>query len=234
MSAQNPFPSTLAGKIAQASIDAGAFRADKINPDQHYSYISADQVLSKAGDALAHNGVTVLVQLSQEPVITLYEYTDRNGNKKIRLDARVAFEMVVTDGHDSITASWYGYGSDYATPDKAVYKAITSGHKYYLMKLLNIGVGNEDSEHEAPERSAGQDATISEWDELAGAPMTIDQARSMPVAKGSKQTIGDLTKPALDALLKSTKSDDVALAVQLVIKHDFNMTPAENGGAEAA
>jgi hypothetical protein len=29
-----------------------------------------------------------------------------------------------------------------------MYKAITSGHKYYLMKLLNIGEGNEDGEHD--------------------------------------------------------------------------------------
>ncbi len=136
----------LAQKIADASIAVGKFAADKRNKEQGYDYISADQVLAKAGDAIARAGFAVMPGIS-DVVLT---FTERQG-KSPRIDARVEFVMRLTDGETDIQDAWIGYGSDYSVPDKAVYKAITSGHKYYLMKLLNIGAGNEDSEHDEPE-----------------------------------------------------------------------------------
>ena len=68
-----------------------------------------------------------------------------------RYDVRVDIEMMLADSDGNTeTVKWFGRGSDYSVPDKALYKAITSGHKYFLMKLFNVGVGNEDSEHDAP------------------------------------------------------------------------------------
>lgn len=136
----------LAQKIAEASIAVGKFAADKRNKEQGYDYISADQVLAKAGDAIARAGFAVMPGIS-DVVLT---FTERQG-KSPRIDARVEFIMRLTDGETDIQDAWIGYGSDYSVPDKAVYKAITSGHKYYLMKLLNIGAGNDDSDHDEPE-----------------------------------------------------------------------------------
>jgi hypothetical protein len=69
-------------------------------------------------------------------------------------------EMSVSDvdGNEKIVR-WTGSGVDYATPDKALYKAMTSGHKYFVMKLFMIGVGNEDGEHENYEEIAGRNVT---------------------------------------------------------------------------
>jgi hypothetical protein len=137
----------LAAKIAHASIIVGSFVADKRNREQGYDYISADQVLSRGGNAIATAGFAVMPAIAD---VTL-TFTERL-NKAPRIDARVEFIMRVTDGHESIEDAWVGFGSDYTNSvDKAVYKAITSGHKYYLMKLLNIGAGNEDGEHDEPE-----------------------------------------------------------------------------------
>jgi hypothetical protein len=70
------------------------------------------------------------------------------GQGKFRYDARVQFCFIVADDESQMELIWPGYGSDYTVPDKAIYKAITSGHKYFLAKLLCIGADNEDSEHE--------------------------------------------------------------------------------------
>lgn len=134
---------TLISKLAKASIEVGSLAADKKNKDQNYDYISADQILQKAGDALANNGVCVIPSIDS----TELTFTERQG-KAPRIDAEIVFTMTVTDGEKDIVSRWTGWGSDYSTPDKAVYKAITSGHKYFLMKLLSIGIGNEDGEHE--------------------------------------------------------------------------------------
>lgn len=150
--------STLAERIAHASIDVGAFVPDKRNKEQNYDYISADAVLARGGHALAINGVAVIPSVSDVEV-NATQYTTRSGNVSTRYDARVHFVMTVVcadqPGHD-MNISWWGFGSDYSVPDKAYFKAVTSGHKYFLMKLLNIGAGNEDGEHENPPNESAE------------------------------------------------------------------------------
>lgn len=172
--------SSLSTKIAKASLEVGTFTADKNNKEQNYKYISADQVLDRCGKALSNVGVVVIPTILDSGV----NITERQG-KTPRIDATVAYEMIVTDGEKEIKAAWVGYGSDYATPDKAIYKAITSGHKYFLMKLLNIGIGNEDGEHEAEKPELITDDAWKKWIILtnrakaAGVEAaTIDRSRS--------------------------------------------------------
>ena len=142
---------TLASKIAAAAmVVGGQLEADKRNTQQNYDYVSADKILSRCGQALAGEGVSVFPSIiSQE--IEAVNYTDNYGKQKTRFDASVALVMFVSDGEQSMELTWAGRGSDFGVPDKALYKAITTGHKYFLAKLLNVGAGNEDGEHETPE-----------------------------------------------------------------------------------
>jgi len=140
---------SLVQRLAKATAEVGGkLKADKRNGEQGYNYVSADKILSACGQALADNGVVVI------PSIVHYDINiiDR-GNGKSRYDATVDLVLKVTDGATSFEEPWYGMGSDYSVPDKALYKAITSGHKYFLSKLFCIGEGNEDSEHDEGERS---------------------------------------------------------------------------------
>lgn len=137
---------TLVAKITAASLKVGALATDKRNVQQNYDYISADKILERVGDALAKQGVVIFPSIVSEVTESV-----ATGNGKSRYDCTVHFGMIVSDGETQIELPWCGKGSDYAVPDKALYKAITSGHKYFLMKLLNVGVGNEDSEHEVPD-----------------------------------------------------------------------------------
>ena len=137
---------TLIAKLAQASLAVGSLSTDKENKQQGYFYISADKILERAGDALAHVGVMIIPAITATEIQAVETRTSRG--EGLRYDADVTFAMTLTDGETLLEYPWRGRGSDYAVPDKAMYKAITSGHKYFLMKLLNIGVGNEDGEHE--------------------------------------------------------------------------------------
>lgn len=141
---------TLAAKIAAASKEVGGKLAtDKTNTQQNYDYISADKILSVCGQALAEQGVVVFPAITDEQV-NAFEYS---GNRT-RYDAAVRFVFTVTDGETQLELPFVGRGTDYSVPDKALYKAITSGHKYFLSKLLTIGAGNEDGEHEAEPQPA--------------------------------------------------------------------------------
>lgn len=170
---------TVIAKIAAASTKVGALMPDKTNTSQNYSYISADKILERAGDALAEVGIIILPAITEEAVEEV-TYTDGYGKTKTRYDARVHFEMLVSDGEGELKAPWAGRGSDFAVPDKAMYKAITSGHKYFIAKLLNIGVGNEDGEHEEETqqpRQAPQKAQAARKDaDASGVPTDAELA----------------------------------------------------------
>ena len=127
----------------------GKLEPDKYNAGQKYWYISADKALEAVGKAMVKHGLVLIPRIVSHRIAQV-EYVDSYNNNKIRYDAEVDFEFVLTDsdGESLEPLTWTGVGNDYAVPDKAMYKAITSGHKYFYMKLYNIGVGNEDGEHE--------------------------------------------------------------------------------------
>lgn len=145
----NENTSTLPARVAAASLDVGGkLSTDKRNLQQNYDYLSADKILSICGQALAQQGVIIFPDIANQE-LTALDYTDSYGKPKTRYDCKVEFVFHICDGEGEMIQKWYGMGSDYAAPDKALYKAITSGHKYFLMKLLCVGAGNEDSEHDA-------------------------------------------------------------------------------------
>jgi len=144
----------LIKKIARAIIAVGAVSEDGKSSgagERSYSYITSKTVLAVAGKALADEGVVVVPEVIRSTVETLTVKTSRG--EATRYDASLDFLMTVTDGEDVKTFGWTGMGVDYQSPDKAVYKAMTSGHKYFLAKLLNLSPfgETEDSEHEAAE-----------------------------------------------------------------------------------
>jgi len=140
-------------RLAKASqAVGGALATDKTNTYDKYDYISADKILTVCGQALADAGVMVV------PSIVGQDAVEASYGNKTRWDASVSFVMIVTDGEGSLEMPWVGRGADARQPDKALYKAITSGHRYFIAKLLNVGVGNEDGEHDAPDQSAPRKA----------------------------------------------------------------------------
>ena len=143
---------SLYQKIADVSRAIGSLQADKRNTQQNYDYISADKVLERVGSEMAKAGLVIVPALVDERMERV-EYQQG----KFRYDCRVDIEMKLADGEGNTdTVMWFGRGSDYSVPDKAMYKAITSGHKYFLMKLCNVGVGNEDGEHEVQTSAVGK------------------------------------------------------------------------------
>lgn len=157
----------MSNNISKAMLNIGSLEADARNQHDNYDYISADKILERVGKVLGNLEITV-IPAAKDVDIKVYNYTDSYGNDKTMYSAVISMEMTIIDGDFQLVVPWVGSGVDYRVPDKAVYKAITSGHKYFLTKLLMIGVGNEDSEHEPqtrpepaskPEPKHGKDQT---------------------------------------------------------------------------
>jgi hypothetical protein len=216
----------LAQKIAKAALDVGGkLNPDKRNNEQRYDYLSADKILSVCGQALFTQGVVVVPEIVAQETAP-FEYTDQYGKSKRRYDSRVDFVFHITDGEDTNERRWYGMGSDYTVPDKALYKAITSGHKYFLMKLLCVGAGNEDSEHEdAPQPAARQQAQRPPLPDIAPPPddfpdipeehgLTLEDAKARLTPKGARYD--SLADDQLAVILAS-KNADARVAAALIL-----------------
>lgn len=236
--------SELASKIAKAGLFVGGkLSADKTNKDQAYDYISADKINTICGQALYKEGVAVLPEVTNQETV-LFEYTDNYGKSKRRYDSTVTFKFTISDGSESIETSWVGVGSDYVVPDKAAYKAITSGHKYFLMKLLCVGAGNEDSEHEDNDGHGGKPdkqttkpaAQPAQPKQNGGAPMTVEEAENIINSKG--QRYGDIDSDTLrhmaNAISKAKVSKpehaDKMLAIEIILRHRHELEVAQMNG----
>jgi hypothetical protein len=198
---------TLAARIAKASKElGGALAPDKQNKQGGgYWYITADKLLDRAGGALADNGVSIV------PAIIGYDVNGGQANSGAKsFVVTVNFMMTITDGETSMDIPWVGMGVDYSAVDKALYKAITSGHKYFLMKLLNVGAGNEDGEHEshptgngATQGGGGQDVGGNGNGGGEGTGTTTGQTKSVATAPARTQSA-----PASKAAPKSGPVND--------------------------
>lgn len=196
---------TLAARIAQASkIVGGKLSADKTNQEQRYDYISADKILSVAGQALADAGISIIPSITGHTVAQV----ERAG-KSPRNDATVYLTFQITDNStDGIVVNWIGLGSDYSVPDKAVYKAITSGHKYFLMKLLNIGAGNEDGEREDEKPEPKKSASPEPLPQPSSV-MTLEMAQEVKNSKGElyNSLPSDTLAHMVTSMSKAIKAD---------------------------
>jgi hypothetical protein len=180
---------TLAERIAKASKElGGALQPDKQNKQGGgYWYVTADKILDRAGGALADNGVAVV------PSIIGYDTGGAQANSGSKsFIVTVNFMMTITDGETTMDVPWVGMGVDYSAIDKALYKAVTSGHKYFLMKLLNVGAGNEDGEHEehpgATQGGGGQNVTGSGTGGGGRTDTTNGQTKSIATAPARTQS----------------------------------------------
>ena len=140
----------LFARVTKVMQTVKALEPDKKH-QQGYMYISSDKVLQAIGGAMSQHGLVIIPSVTGQAV-DIVEYTNNQGKPMTRFDASVTFAMTLadSDGNDH-TAIWVGSGTDFTSPDKAIYKAITSGHKYFMLKLFVVGAGNEDSEHEEAE-----------------------------------------------------------------------------------
>lgn len=132
---------TLAAKVAAAVKAVGDLAPDKVNQAERFAYRSADLILSRCGQALAAEGVVVV------PAMEEVSFSIGETSKSIkRYEASIRFKFVVTDGATEWVCPFSAVGVDFSSPDRALAKATTLGHKYFLAKLLCVGVGNEDAE----------------------------------------------------------------------------------------
>lgn len=142
-SQRETMPGPLAAKIAEASgqIDSVPKNGQVNFGNTNYEYATADDIMSAAKDAMAGVGLAIIPSVVDED-------WDSNGN-----NVYLTIEYTIVDGETGATwtSRWRTQGND--SGDKAYWKALTQGKKYFLRDVFCIPTGEThlDAEADDPE-----------------------------------------------------------------------------------
>lgn len=175
MTAKEKNASPLSAAILEVG---GKLAPDKSNRQDGYEYVSADKMLTVCGQVLASHSINITPEITDHSIEIL---TSANGKHFYHAEVILRFTVRMPDG-TSTQHDWFGAGVDYRVPDKAYYKAITTGTRYFLSTLLLVGKGNEDGEHQEAEGAAGTERKPQ-------------SAKARKPAKNGKPQIGTHTVP---------------------------------------
>ena len=103
-----------------------------------YDYTTESDLTDFVRPLLAKEGLTIIPSID--------EYS-RTGDKKdgFKITIKMSFTIMADNGETLGPFSWYGDADD--KNDKALYKAVTGGVKYFLFKLFLVSTG-DDPEHD--------------------------------------------------------------------------------------
>jgi hypothetical protein len=113
--------------------------------EEGFEFVRAVDLIEEARRLLKRRGIVVI------PSIESVE--QKMGKSGVLVHAHLTFEIVLVSTGESVIKSWVGSGFDYPG-DKALYKAITGGTKYFYANLLGIPFGVDPEEGQANRAAA--------------------------------------------------------------------------------
>lgn len=140
-------PIKLLKKLLEVQAKVTPVEKTGTNKFQNYDYAEEAGFLKMLNPILNEIGVLIIPTITSTDRSEV-ERTSAAGEKKMYLMTTVHYEMTIVDpdSGESIKVSWVGDGED--TADKGIYKAMTSGLKYFLAKFFRVPTG-DDVENEA-------------------------------------------------------------------------------------
>lgn len=175
-----PGPKSLAKKLSEVMAAVERIPKHGRNTFHNYDYATEADIVAAIRGELSKRSVILLPAItgrSREPV-------GEKGSVLTHLD--MEFTFIDGDSGEMITRPWLGVGSD--KDDKAGYKAMTGGEKYFLLKTFLIPTG-DDPEQEGEQPPAGKRPA------KPGLPTRPAAAAPSPAAAGTRPpvTVGNVT-----------------------------------------
>jgi hypothetical protein len=143
---EDPSTDKLAMKVAQVMADIDAVPKNGRNDFHNYNYSTDDDVMQSVRPVMAKHNLIALpsvVDRSVERVSTGKKESD------YQLHTRITLSITLVDGDSgqSKTMRWQGEAQD--GQDKGLYKAYTSGIKYWALKTFLLSADADVETHDA-------------------------------------------------------------------------------------
>ncbi len=195
---------TLAGKLAKIGDEIGKIDKGGYNKTQNFKFIEYAEVAGRIRSLFAQYGVII------KPEVVSYDVTEvksRSGGIGYHYILTMNFCAInADDNNDRIESQWVSEAVDYG--DKGVNKAITSGTKYFIMRLFNISErGDEDNDSQTPEPIAEQNPNA------IGDKMNMDAINARLAQLQTEEEVSEAFNKTLKAYPDISPKDKVALTV---------------------
>ena len=159
----------LFGRIAKVMADVRQLPQDGFNKHDRYKYTTAAMAVQKIGTAMAEHGLVII------PVVITEDTQKPQGEKAHYSVVEFEFHICDVDGN-AFATRWTGRGVNYGAPDKALKTAMTNANTTFLLKLFQVGAGDDDPEIDG---FSGKQAA-------GGTTNTDSRRKQPPVVTGSK------------------------------------------------
>lgn len=136
--------SKLFAKVAQVMTEVRKLKKDGTNAYDKYSYITGDSAFEHIGGVMASVNLVMLPSVYE---IETDEQTSKSGSVMYHTVIRAHITLADAETGETWTSEWAGEGSDRG--DKSINKAMTAMMKYFLLRVFQIGSG-EDADADSP------------------------------------------------------------------------------------
>lgn len=213
----------LATKLHKARAAANPVGKEGRNDQQKYDYVRAEDVIAEAQRVLDQVAVVVTPQILD---VQLEEAGQTRGGTISRI-ATVLLEFDVTDAEsgESMTRQWAGTGWD-APGDKALYKAVTGGTKYFLAHLIGIPFGADPDDDSGAQTTSSSKRRRTAKDKPVN---PLDKARVQ--ALGAKIGEQGLTYGQVDLALGAAGIDGLRAGSKQALKERLESLTTEQADA---
>lgn len=163
---------SLAGKMLKIMAEVGYVQKEGTNAFHNYKYAKEADVVEKVRAALINHGVFAFGSAVNKG---MQQYQNQKGVTQFLVSVDYKMTFVDVDSGEQYEATFPGDGAD--TGDKGVYKAITGGEKYALLKTFLISTG-DDPEKEEP-APKGKPTKTGDWGDKISNSAKADELRSV-------------------------------------------------------
>lgn len=225
ISAVRPAPPmrTLASKLAEVMAAVGRIPKRGYNDHFKYKFATESDVADRIRRELAERNV-ILIPAVTECVRHEMGKTS-SGAVKALTELKMTFTFRDGDSGESITTPWLGSGID--TEDKGVPKAMTSGEKYFLLKMFLIPTGDD------PDAAGPTEAVRGRKPEVASEGITTPMIKRLREMMKQHNTNVDEFKAWMDKRFGYKKAEDIRRVhynvIERYIVEGVDVTTGEEG-----
>ena len=173
-----------------------AWEKDGINRYQSYKYITEKQYKANFKKALKDAGLVWKVQQLE------YQYIPEISDKMHMVICKFKGEIIDPETGECEEYIFFGSGSD--NGDKALYKAVTGGHKFFLASNFNVAEDNDPENDKEDTPKTGPPASPEKRED-------IKKGLTDPEGQASKMQVNSLKK-ALKMLREKDSEQEAFIA----------------------
>jgi len=194
----------LAAKIAKVMAAIGEVPKNGHNDRFNYSYPLDEDVMKALREAMTEHGLVAIPSVAGR---SMTKETTSGGTEMIHTRVQLEITLIDSDSGQQKTVHWEGEAQD--QQDKGLYKAYTSGMKYWALKTFLMSAGDDveraDAASSQPKQSSGSsgsrepsDAQVEFAEDLTSSSVWSEKEQA-----GLEQRIANYTRSQMSDLIDS-------------------------------